>query len=234
MKKIAYTIILVAIVMISFGVYKTLNVSKTDVKDTSKTSDNSKTTVEKEKVLNENTFLMGVEDVFTLAGRGIIVTGLIKKGSIIPNDTIEVIGMGKNATYVVTGILRNKEEVDSAKEGDYIGLLLRSTNRDLFLRGQVVVNPDSMKDTNRFEATLDVVDTKNSYSSSDELKYYFWYNDNEGEIELPKGVESISPETNNLNVTITLKNKVGMEIGTEFSIRKKGIVIAKGKVTKMY
>ena len=184
-------------------------------------------------------FLFRIEDVFTITGRGTVVTGTVERGTINLNDEVQVIGLDKEIiTTTVTGIEVFRKNQDWATVGDNPGLLLKGVERDQVERGQVVVKPNSIISTKKFDADISVISTEdggrqtpffNDYSP----QFYFRGVDISGKITLPEGVEMVMPG-DNVYATITLTSSVAMEVGTEFSIREGGRTIANGKVTRVY
>ena len=184
-------------------------------------------------------FLFRIEDVFTITGRGTVVTGTVERGTINLNDEVQVIGLDKEIiTTTVTGIEVFRKNQDWATVGDNPGLLLKGVERDQVERGQVVVKPNSIISTKKFDADISVISTEeggrhtpffNDYSP----QFYFRGIDISGKITLPEGVEMVMPG-DNVSATITLTSSVAMEVGTEFSIREGGRTIANGKVTRVY
>lgn len=211
------------------------NKEETSNKDTSgKVEEGTDTTYDE-----NGAFLFRIEDVFTITGRGTVVTGTVERGTINLNDEVQVIGLDKEIiTTTVTGIEVFRKTQDWATVGDNPGLLLSGVERDQVERGQVVAKPNSIISSKMFDADISVLSKEeggrhtpffNDYSP----QFYFRSVDISGKITLPEGVEMVMPG-DNVSLTVTLTSSVAMEVGTEFSIREGGRTIASGKVTKVY
>ena len=183
-------------------------------------------------------FLFRIEDVFTITGRGTVVTGTVERGTINLNDEVQVIGLDKEIiTTTVTGVEVFRKNQDFATVGDNPGLLLKGVERDQVERGQAVVMPNSITAVKKFQADLSVIPTEEGgrgtpFYDGFSPKIYF-KTDISGTINLPNGKEKVEPGEN-ASVTITLEQSIAMDVGTEFSIREGGRTIANGKVTKVY
>ena len=184
-------------------------------------------------------FLMPIEDVFTIAGRGTVATGRITRGSIKVNDEVQIIGLDHEViTTKVIGIEMFHKTLDEAKEGDNAGVLLEGVTRDQIERGQVIISPNSMNTYKKFDADIKVLTKEEggrstSFSNGYKPQFYFRTIDVTGTVTLADGVEQINPG-DETTVTVELSSSMAMEVGTEFSIREGGRTIAKGTVTKVY
>lgn len=184
-------------------------------------------------------FLMTIEDVFTITGRGTVVTGEIERGTINLKDTVQIIGLNdETKTTVITGIQMSKQNVDTAKIGDKVGLILSNIERTEVQKGQVLAKPNSIKGVSKFDAQLYLLTKEeggrktpvfDKYSS----QFYFGVTDVKGVVSLPSGTEMVDPG-DTANITVELDSPVAMEKGTEFSIKEGGRTIGKGTVTKIY
>ena len=185
-------------------------------------------------------FLMTIEDVFTITGRGTVVTGRVSRGTIKLNDEIQIIGLDKEIiTTTVTEIEMFRKQVDYAEAGDNVGLSIKDVSRDEVERGQVIAKPNSIKASKKFEATIDVLSKEEGgrhtpFFTDYRPQFYFRTTDITGVVKLPDDVEMVTPGDKNVQITVELVNNVAMEVGTEFSIREGGRTIASGKVTKVY
>ena len=185
------------------------------------------------------TFLMAIEDVFTITGRGTVVTGRIERGTINLNDTVQIIGLNDEIkTTTVTGIEMFRQTLDTAKAGDNVGLLLRGIERSEVERGQVLAKPNSIKNGTKFDAQVYVLTKEEGgrrtpFFNGYRPQFYFRTTDITGVVELPANTEMVYPG-NTVNMTIELISPVAMEAGTEFSIIEGGRTVGKGTVTKIY
>lgn len=216
----------------------------TNNKDTDKeTNNNTSGTVDQNTNLTydkNGTFLMAIEDVFTIPGRGTVVTGYVSRGTIKLDDEVQIIGLDKEIINTsVTGIEKFGKQLDYAEAGDNVGLLLKDVSREEVERGQVIAKPNSIKASKKFEATIDVLSKeeggrRNPFFTNYRPQFYFKTTDITGTITLLNNVEIVSPGAKNINVSVDLVSNVAMEIGTEFSIREGGRTIGTGKITKVY
>ena len=211
------------------------NKEETSNKDTSgKVEEGTNTTYDE-----NGAFLFRIEDVFTIAGRGTVVTGTVERGTINLNDEVQVIGLDKEIiTTTVTGIEVFRKAQDWATVGDNPGLLLSGVERDQVERGQVVAKPNSIISSKMFDADISVLSKEEGgrhtpFFNDFSPQFYFGSVDISGKITLPEGVEMVMPG-DNVSLTVTLTSSVAMEVGTEFSIREGARTIASGKVTKVY
>ena len=185
----------------------------------------------------EKPFLMSIEDVFTITGRGTVVTGRVERGILKLNDEVEIVGLKDTRKTVVTGIEMFRKSLDFAEAGDNAGVLLRGINREDVERGQVLTKPGSVTPHKKFKAEVYVLSKEEGgrhtpFFSNYRPQFYFRTTDVTGVIELPAGVEMVMPG-DNVSMTVELINKIAIENGTEFSIREGGRTVGAGKVTEI-
>ena len=179
-------------------------------------------------------FLMPVEDVFTITGRGTVATGRVERGQLNLNDELEIIGIHETQKTVATGIEMFRKLLDYALAGDNIGVLLRGINRDQIERGQVLAKPGSVHPHKKFNAHVYVL-TKDEggrhtpFFGNYRPQFYFRTTDITGVIELPEGTEMVMPG-DNVEFTVELIHPIAIEQGTKFSIREGGRTVGSGKV----
>ena len=182
----------------------------------------------------EKPFLMSIEDVFTITGRGTVVTGRVERGILKLNDEVEIVGLKDTRKTVVTGIEMFRKSLDFAEAGDNAGVLLRGINREDVERGQVLAKPGSVTPHKKFKAEVYVLSKEEGgrhtpFFSNYRPQFYFRTTDVTGVIELPAGVEMVMPG-DNVSMTVELINKIAIENGTEFSIREGGRTVGSGRV----
>ena len=180
-------------------------------------------------------FLMSIEDVFTISGRGTVVTGRVERGQLKLNDEVEIVGLKPTKKTVVTGIEMFRKSLDFAQAGDNAGALLRGINRDEVERGQVLAKPGSVTPHHKFTAKVYVLSKEEGgrhtpFFSNYRPQFYFRTTDVTGVIELPAGVEMVMPG-DNVDMTVELIAPVALEKGTKFSIREGGRTVGAGSVT---
>ena len=185
----------------------------------------------------EKPFLMSIEDVFTITGRGTVVTGRVERGILKLNDEVEIVGLKDTRKTVVTGIEMFRKSLDFAEAGDNAGVLLRGINREDVERGQVLAKPGSVTPHKKFKAEVYVLSKEEGgrhtpFFSNYRPQFYFRTTDVTGVIELPAGVEMVMPG-DNVSITVELITKIAIENGTEFSIREGGRTVGAGKVTEI-
>ena len=180
-------------------------------------------------------FLMPVEDVFTITGRGTVATGRVERGTLHLNDNLEILGVKEDVqTTVVTGIEMFRKQLDEAQAGDNIGALLRGINRDQIVRGQVLAKPGTVTCHRKFTAQVYVL-TKDEggrhtpFFNNYRPQFYFRTTDVTGVCELPAGTEMCMPG-DNVEMTIELIHPVAMEQGLTFAIREGGRTVGSGRV----
>ena len=182
-------------------------------------------------------FLMSIEDVFTISGRGTVVTGRVERGQLKLNDEVEIVGLKDTKKTVATGIEMFRKSLDYAEAGDNAGVLLRGINREDVERGQVLAKPGSVHPHKKFKASVYVLSKEEGgrhtpFFSNYRPQFYFRTTDVTGVIELPQGVEMVMPG-DNVDMTVELISKVALENGTKFSIREGGRTVGAGSVTEI-
>ncbi len=186
---------------------------------------------------NDKPFLMSIEDVFTISGRGTVVTGRVERGRLNLNDEVEIVGLKETRKSVVTGIEMFRKSLDYAEAGDNAGVLLRGINREDVERGQVLAKPGSVHPHKKFKASVYVLSKEEGgrhtpFFSNYRPQFYFRTTDVTGVIELPQGVEMVMPG-DNVEMTVELISMVALENGTKFSIREGGRTVGAGTVTEI-
>jgi len=182
-------------------------------------------------------FLMSIEDVFTISGRGTVVTGRVERGKLNLNDEVEIVGLRDTQKSVATGIEMFRKSLDYAEAGDNAGVLLRGIGREDVERGQVLAKPGSVTPHAKFKASVYVL-TKDEggrhtpFFAKYRPQFYFRTTDVTGEIELPAGTEMVMPG-DNVEMTVELISPVALEKGTKFSIREGGRTVGAGSVTEI-
>lgn len=182
-------------------------------------------------------FLMPVEDVFTITGRGTVATGRVERGVVRMNDTVEIVGMGAKKQTVITGVEMFRKLLDEARAGDNVGLLLRGIQRSEIERGQVLCKPGSIHPHTKFTAQVYVLKKEEGgrhtpFFNGYRPQFYFRTTDVTGTIELEKGVEMVMPG-DHVNMTITLITPIAIEEGLRFAIREGGRTVGSGVVSKI-
>ena len=185
----------------------------------------------------EKPFLMPIEDIFSIEGRGTVVTGRIERGIIKLNDEIEIVGLKDTQKTVITGIEMFNKSLDEGRAGDNAGLLLRGLKKDDVERGQVVAKPGSVTPHAEFEAEIYVLSKEEGGRHTPFLKgykpqFYIRTTDVTGEVGLPEGVEMVMPG-DNVKVSVKLISPVALEEKTRFAIREGGRTVASGVVSKI-
>jgi len=182
-------------------------------------------------------FLMPVEDVFTITGRGTVATGRVERGQLKLNDEIEIVGLKETKKSVVTGIEMFRKQLDYAEAGDNAGLLLRGISREEIERGQVIAKPGSVTPHTKFKAQVYVLSKEEGgrhtpFFSNYRPQFYFRTTDVTGVIELPEGVEMVMPG-DNVEMTVELIAPIAIEAGTKFSIREGGRTVGSGNISEV-
>ena len=182
-------------------------------------------------------FLMSIEDVFTITGRGTVVTGRVERGQLNLNDEVEIVGLKETKKTVATGIEMFRKSLDYAEAGDNAGVLLRGIERDDVERGQVLAKPGSVTPHTKFEAQVYVLTKEEGgrhtpFFTNYRPQFYFRTTDVTGVVELPAGTEMVMPG-DNITMTVELIAPIALEEGTEFSVREGGRTVGAGKVTKI-
>lgn len=182
-------------------------------------------------------FLMPVEDVFSIKGRGTVATGKIDRGICKVGEEMEIIGMGRDKKTVITGVEMFRKQLEEGQAGDNVGLLLRGVEKDDIERGQVIAKPGSIKPHTQFEAEVYVLTKEEGgrhtpFFGGYKPQFYLRTTDVTGEIKLPEGVEMVMPG-DNAKMTVTLIVPVAMEEGLNFAIREGGKTVGAGVITKV-
>ena len=182
-------------------------------------------------------FLMPIEDVFTITGRGTVVTGRVERGMLKLNEEVEIIGIKETQKSVVTGIEMFRKQLDFAECGDNAGILLRGISREDVERGQVLAKPGSVTPHKKFTAQVYVLSKEEGgrhtpFFSNYRPQFYFRTTDVTGVIELPEGVEMVMPG-DNVSMTVELIAPIAIENGTKFSIREGGRTVGAGNVSEI-
>jgi elongation factor Tu len=182
-------------------------------------------------------FLMPVEDVFTITGRGTVVTGRAERGTLAINSEVEIVGLRPTQKTIVTGIEMFHKQLDEAWAGENCGLLLRGTKRDDVERGQVIVKPGSVTPHTNFEGTAYILSKEeggrhNPFYTNYRPQFYFRTTDVTGVISLPEGTEMVMPG-DTTDMTVELIQPIAMEDGLGFAIREGGRTVGAGTVVKI-
>jgi elongation factor Tu len=185
----------------------------------------------------DKAFLMPVEDVFSIKGRGTVVTGRIERGIVKVNETVEIVGMTATKTTVVTGVEMFKKQLDEGQAGDNVGLLLRGVEKDDVERGQVIVKPGSITPHTEFEAEVYILTKEEGgrhtpFFSGYRPQFYIRTTDVTGNATLPTGVEMVMPG-DSIKMNVVLIVPVALEEGVRFAIREGGRTVGAGVITKV-
>ena len=180
-------------------------------------------------------FLMPVEDVFTITGRGTVATGRVERGQLKLNDPLEIVGLHETQNTVATGIEMFRKLLDYAESGDNVGVLLRGINRDQIQRGQVLAKPGSVNPHKKFKSQVYILSKDEGgrhtpFFANYRPQFYFRTTDVTGVIELPEGVEMVMPG-DNVELTVELIAPIAIEKGTKFSIREGGRTVGSGNIS---
>jgi len=186
---------------------------------------------------NTKPFLMSIEDVFTITGRGTVVTGRVERGQLKLNDEVEIVGIKDTQKTVVTGIEMFRKQLDYAEAGDNAGVLLRGISREQVERGQVLAKPGSVTPHSKFKAEVYVLSKEEGgrhtpFFANYRPQFYFRTTDVTGVIELPEGVEMVMPG-DNVSIDVELIHPIAIEKGTQFSIREGGRTVGAGVVSEI-
>ena len=186
---------------------------------------------------NDKPFLLPIEDVMTISGRGTVVTGRVERGMLKLGDEVEIVGIKPTKKSVVTGIEMFRKSLDYAEAGDNAGVLLRGVNRDEVVRGQVLAKPGSVTPHTKFTASVYVLTKEEggrhtSFRSNYRPQFYFRTTDITGVVTLPEGIEVVMPG-DNVEFTVELIHPVAIEKGTKFSIREGGRTVGAGTVNEI-
>ena len=183
-------------------------------------------------------FLMPVEDVFSITGRGTVATGRIERGIIKTGDAVQILGMGaENLTSTITGVEMFRKILDRGEAGDNVGLLLRGIEKTDICRGMVICKPGTVTPHAKFKAEVYVLSKEEGgrhtpFFNKYRPQFFFRTTDVTGEIMLPKGVEMVMPG-DNVSIDVELINKIAMEKGLRFAIREGGRTVGSGQVTEI-
>ena len=186
---------------------------------------------------NDKPFLMSIEDVFTITGRGTVVTGRVERGQLKLNDEVEIVGLKPTKKTVVTGIEMFRKQLDFAEAGDNAGVLLRGIDRSEVERGQVLAKPGSVHPHKKFKAQVYVLSKEEGgrhtpFFTNYRPQFYFRTTDVTGVVTLPEGTEMVMPG-DNVTMTVELIAPIAVENGTKFSIREGGHTVGAGSVTEI-
>jgi elongation factor Tu len=182
-------------------------------------------------------FLMPVEDVFSISGRGTVVTGRIERGIVKVNDEVEIVGLRPTTKTICTGVEMFRKLLDEGQAGDNVGVLLRGTKREEVERGQVLAKPGSITPHTKFECEVYVLTKEEGGRHTPFFKgyrpqFYFRTTDVTGNVELPAGVEMVMPG-DNIKMVVELISPIAMEDGLRFAIREGGKTVGAGVVSKI-
>ena len=186
---------------------------------------------------NDKPFLMSIEDVFTITGRGTVVTGRVERGQLKLNDEVEIVGLKDTKKTVVTGIEMFRKQLDYAEAGDNAGVLLRGIDRSEVERGQVLAKPGTVHPHKKFKAQVYVLSKEEGgrhtpFFTNYRPQFYFRTTDVTGVVTLPEGTEMVMPG-DNVTMTVELIAPIAVENGTKFSIREGGHTVGAGSVTNI-
>ena len=186
---------------------------------------------------NDKPFLMSIEDVFTITGRGTVVTGRVERGTLKLNDEVEIVGIKETKKTVVTGIEMFRKQLDYAEAGDNAGVLLRGIAREEVERGQVLAKPGTVTPHHKFKAAVYVLSKEEGgrhtpFFNNYRPQFYFRTTDVTGVITLPEGTEMVMPG-DNVDMEVELIHSIALEQGTQFSIREGGRTVGAGSVTEI-
>jgi elongation factor Tu len=183
-------------------------------------------------------FLLPIEDVFSISGRGTVVTGRVERGVIKVGEEVEIVGIHPTTKTICTGVEMFRKLLDEGRAGDNVGVLLRGTKRDEVERGQVLAHPKSITPHTKFEAEVYILSKDEGGRHTPFFKgyrpqFYFRTTDVTGAVELPEGVEMVMPG-DNIKMVVTLIAPIAMEEGLRFAIREGGRTVGAGVVAKIF
>ena len=186
---------------------------------------------------NDKPFLMSIEDVFTITGRGTVVTGRVERGTLKLNDEVEIVGIKPTQKTVVTGIEMFRKQLDFAEAGDNAGVLLRGISREQVERGQVLAKPGTVTPHTKFKGKVYILSKEEGgrhtpFFTNYRPQFYFRTTDITGVIDLPEGTEMVMPG-DNVEFTVELIHPIAIEKGTKFSIREGGHTVGAGVVSEI-
>lgn len=235
-------ILIILVILITVGVGITIsnkNTEKVLQKSDTNINEDKNIVQEQEKIKTEsNDFLMTVEDVFSIEGRGTVITGRVVRGEVKVGDSIEIVGMGKEAIATkVLSIEKFREDKTTAKEGESIGIILENVSREDVERGHVLSKPNTIQAHTEFEAEISTLSEEKGgkrtfFTDGYKPEFYFRTIGINGLVSLINA-EEVKPG-DEASIKVVLTKSVAIEIGTEFSIREGGRTIGSGKVTKVY
>jgi elongation factor Tu len=182
-------------------------------------------------------FLLPIEDVFSISGRGTVVTGRVERGIVKVGEEVEIVGLKPTIKTICTGVEMFRKLLDEGRAGDNVGVLLRGTKREEVERGQVLAKPGSITPHTKFESEIYVLSKEEGGRHTPFFKgyrpqFYFRTTDVTGAVELPEGVEMVMPG-DNIKVVVTLISPIAMEEGLRFAIREGGRTVGAGVVAKV-
>jgi elongation factor Tu len=182
-------------------------------------------------------FLMPIEDIFSISGRGTVVTGRVEQGIVKVGDTVEIVGIRETQTTVVTGVEMFKKLLDQGQAGDNVGLLLRGIGKDEVMRGQVVAKPKSITPHKKFKGEVYVLTKEEGgrhtpFFTGYRPQFFFRTTDVTGVAQLPEGVEMVMPG-DNVTIEVSLITPIAMDKGLRFAIREGGRTVGAGTVTEI-
>ena len=185
--------------------------------------------------LVDKPFLMPIEDIFTISGRGTVVTGRVERGKVKVGEEIEIVGFGETRKRVVTGVEMFRKTLDEGMAGDNVGVLLRGTDKDEVERGMVLAKPGSITPHTKSKASIYALTKEEGgrhtpFFSGYRPQFYFSTTDVTGSVKLPQGIEMVMPG-DNVNLEISLITNVAMEKGMRFAIREGGRTVGAGSIT---
>src|SRR5690606_308071 len=185
----------------------------------------------------DGTFLMPIEDVFTISGRGTVVTGRVERGVVKVGDELEIVGLKPTMKTVCTGVEMFRKLLDQGQAGDNVGVLLRGTKREEVERGQVLAKPGSITPHTKFAAEVYVLSKDEGgrhtpFFNGYRPQFYFRTTDVTGSVDLPEGTEMVMPG-DNVAITVSLIQPIAMEQGLRFAIREGGRTVGAGVVSKI-
>ncbi len=183
-------------------------------------------------------FLMSIEDVFSITGRGTVGTGRVERGKVVVGEEVEVVGLGAHKKTVVTGVEMFRKELDEGLAGDNVGLLLRGVEKTELERGMVIAKPGSITPHKKFHAQVYVLKKEEGgrhtpFFNNYRPQFYFRTTDVTGIVQLPEGTEMVMPGDNVDGMTVELISEIAMEEGLRFAVREGGRTVGAGVVTKI-
>ena len=182
-------------------------------------------------------FLMPVEDVFSITGRGTVATGRVETGVIKVGDAVQILGLGEDKSSTVTGVEMFRKLLDQGEAGDNVGLLLRGIDKNEIKRGMVITHPGVIKPHQKFKASIYVLKKEEGgrhtpFGNKYRPQFYLRTMDCTGEIHLPEGVEMVMPG-DNVEITVELIYAVALNVGLRFAIREGGRTVGSGQITEI-